>query len=442
MLSDTIVAVSTSMIAPGAISIIRISGADTFDVLRKIFKCSADEFEGYRIYHGYIMDKDTRVDEVLVSTFVGPKSYTGEDMAEINCHGGLYVTRRILTLCLNAGCRQAINGEFTKRAFLNGKMDLTQAEAVNDLIMADNKDNAALAVNSLSGSIRRLLGPLMEEVVQIISNIEVNIDYPEYDDVGIITTEEIKPMVTDWLRQCEHILTVAESSMIIKSGVKTAIVGKPNVGKSSLLNALLAEDKAIVTDIAGTTRDLVEGDIHLQNVTLHLVDTAGIHETENTIERIGIEKSKEAIAEAQLVIVVLDASREIDEQDRELLELTRNKNRIIVYNKQDLVEDKLEMGISAANCEIDQLTDTINAMFADNQIALKQPALTNERQIALMMEARDSMVTVKDSLEAGVPLDLVNEDLENAYRCLREILGEYNKEDLLDQIFSRFCVGK
>ena len=383
--------------------------------------------------------KDTRVDEVLVSTFVGPKSYTGEDMAEINCHGGLYVTRRILTLCLNAGCRQAINGEFTKRAFLNGKMDLTQAEAVNDLIMADNKDNAALAVNSLSGSIRRLLSPLMEEVVQIISNIEVNIDYPEYDDVGIITTEEIKPMVTDWLRQCEHILTVAESSMIIKSGVKTAIVGKPNVGKSSLLNALLAEDKAIVTDIAGTTRDLVEGDIHLQNVTLHLVDTAGIHETENTIERIGIEKSKEAIAEAQLVIVVLDASREIDEQDRELLELTKNKNRIIVYNKQDLVENKLEMGISAANCEIDQLTDTI---FADNQIALKQPALTNERQIALMMEARDSMVTVRDSLEARVPLDLVNEDLENAYRCLREILGEYNKEDLLDQIFSRFCVGK
>ena len=430
------------MIAPGAISIIRISGADTFDVLRKIFKCSADEFEGYRIYHGYIMDKDTRVDEVLVSTFVGPKSYTGEDMAEINCHGGLYVTRRILTLCLNAGCRQAINGEFTKRAFLNGKMDLTQAEAVNDLIMADNKDNAALAVNSLSGSIRRLLSPLMEEVVQIISNIEVNIDYPEYDDVGIITTEEIRPMVDDWLKQCEHILTVAESSMIIKSGVKTAIVGKPNVGKSSLLNALLAEDKAIVTDIAGTTRDLVEGDIHLQNVTLHLVDTAGIHETENTIERIGIEKSKEAIARAQLVIVVLDASREIDEQDRELLELTKDKNRIIVYNKQDLVEDKVEMGISAANCEIDKLTDTINAMFADNQIALKQPALTNERQIALMMEARDSMITVRDSLEEGVPLDLVNEDLENAYRCLREILGEYNKEDLLDQIFSRFCVGK
>lgn len=442
MLSDTIVAVSTSMIAPGAISIIRISGADTFDVLKKIFRSNTSEFEGYRIYHGFIMDKETKVDEVLVSTFVGPRSYTGEDMAEINCHGGLYVTRRILTLCLNAGCRQAINGEFTKRAFLNGKMDLTQAEAVNDLIMADNKDNAKLAVNSLSGSVRKLLGPLMEEVVQIISNIEVNIDYPEYDDVGIITTEEIKPMVNDWLDQCEKILTVAESSMIIKSGVKTAIVGKPNVGKSSLLNALLAEDKAIVTDIAGTTRDLVEGDIHLQNVTLHLVDTAGIHETENTIEKIGIEKSKEAISQAQLVIVVLDASREADDQDRELLELTKDKNRIVVYNKQDLVEDKIDMGISAANCEIDQLTDTINQMFAENQIALRQPALTNERQIALMMEARDSMLSVRNALEEGVPLDLVNEDLENAYRCLREILGEYNREDLLDQIFSRFCVGK
>ena len=230
--------------------------------------------------------------------------------------------------------------------------------------------------------------------------------------------------------------------MIIKSGVKTAIVGKPNVGKSSLLNALLAEDKAIVTDIAGTTRDLVEGDIHLQNVTLHLIDTAGIHETDNTIEKIGIEKSMDAIDQAQLVIVVLDASREIDEQDRELLELTKNKNRIIVYNKQDLVDEKKDMGISAANCDIDKLTDTINEMFAGNQIALKQPALTNERQIALMSEARNSMQLVKDALEEGVPLDLINEDLENVYRCLREILGEYNKEDLLDQIFSRFCVGK
>ncbi|MBE6115530.1 MAG: tRNA uridine-5-carboxymethylaminomethyl(34) synthesis GTPase MnmE [Erysipelotrichaceae bacterium] len=442
MLNDTIVAVSTSMIAPGAISIIRISGAETFDVLKKIFRCHTDHFEGYRIYHGFIVDGETDVDEVLVSVFRAPRSYTGEDMAEINCHGGLYITRKILTLCYSAGCRQAVNGEFTKRAFLNGKMDLTQAEAVNDLIMADNRDNARLAVNSLSGSIRKLLDPLMEEVVQIISNIEVNIDYPEYDDVGIITSEEIKPMVADWLQQCDHILTVAESSMIIKSGVKTAIVGKPNVGKSSLLNALLAEDKAIVTDIAGTTRDLVEGDIHLQNVTLHLIDTAGIHETDNTIEKIGIEKSMDAIDQAQLVIVVLDASREIDEQDRELLELTKNKNRIIVYNKQDLVDEKKDMGISAANCDIDKLTDTINEMFAGNQIALKQPALTNERQIALMSEARNSMQLVKDALEEGVPLDLINEDLENVYRCLREILGEYNKEDLLDQIFSRFCVGK
>ena len=442
MLNDTIAAVSTSLIAPGAISVIRMSGDETFEILKKIFRSNTDTYEGYRIYHGFIMDGDLKVDEVLVSTFVGPKSYTGEDMAEINCHGGLYVTRKILTLCLKAGCRQAINGEFTKRSFLNGKMDLTQAEAVNDLIMADNRDNARLAVNSLSGSIRRLLMPLMDEVVQIISNIEVNIDYPEYDDVGIITSNEIKPMVADWLSQCDHILSVAESSLIIKEGIKTAIVGKPNVGKSSLLNALLAEDKAIVTDIAGTTRDLVEGDIHLQNVTLHLVDTAGIHETDNTIEKIGIEKSIEAINQAQLVIVVLDASRDMDEQDRELLDLTANKNRIIVYNKQDLVADKLPLGISAANCEIDQLTDKINEMFASNQVALSQPALTNERQIALMTEARDSMIAVRDSLEEGVPLDLVNEDLENVYRCMREILGQYSKEDLLDEIFSRFCVGK
>ena len=363
-------------------------------------------------------------------------------MVEINCHGGLFITRRILALCLAEGARQAINGEFTKRAFLNGKMDLTQAEAVNDIIQADNKDNARLAVNSLSGNVKKMLDPLMDEVMQIIANIEVNIDYPEYDDVGIITTEEIKPMVHNWLDKCSDILSVAESSMIIKEGIKTVIVGKPNVGKSSLLNTLLSENKAIVTEIAGTTRDLVEGDVHLKNVTLHLIDTAGIHETDNRIEQIGIEKSRQALNEAQLVIVVIDASREIDDEDRQLLKDTEGTNRIVVYNKQDLVDEDLPLGISASEGNIDNLINKINEMFEKDQIALRQPALTNERQISLMKEARKSMDAVRVSLEQGIPLDLVNEDLQNAYRCLKEILGEYHREDLLDGIFSRFCVGK
>lgn len=444
MLNDTIVAVSTSMIASGAISIIRMSGSDTFRILDRLFSCSAKKYEGYHIYYGFIIDPEdgSRVDEVLVNVFRAPHSYTGEDMVEINCHGGLFITRRILALCLAEGARQAINGEFTKRAFLNGKMDLTQAEAVNDIIQADNKDNARLAVNSLSGNVKKMLDPLMDEVMQIIANIEVNIDYPEYDDVGIITTEEIKPMVHDWLDKCSDILSVAESSMIIKEGIKTVIVGKPNVGKSSLLNTLLSENKAIVTEIAGTTRDLVEGDVHLKNVTLHLIDTAGIHETDNRIEQIGIEKSRQALNEAQLVIVVIDASREIDDEDRQLLKDTEGTNRIVVYNKQDLVDEDLPLGISASEGNIDNLINKINEMFEKDQIALRQPALTNERQISLMKEARKSMDAVRVSLEQGIPLDLVNEDLQNAYRCLKEILGEYHREDLLDGIFSRFCVGK
>ena len=443
MFEDTIAAISTSTLTKTAISIVRISGKDAFTVLNKIFKTKDRNYQGYRIYYGHIYDPSNQeiIDEVLVNTFIAPKSFTGENLVEINCHGGLYVTSKVLTLVLSYGARMALHGEFSKRAFLNGKIDLTQAEAINDLICADNKDSAKLAVNSLSGSISKMINPLINDLEQCIAHIEVNIDYPEYDDNGIITANEVSLLVEDWKKQCAKIINMAQNSLIIKEGIKTVIVGKPNVGKSSLLNALLQQDKAIVSDVAGTTRDLVEGDIHLDNVTLHLIDTAGIHDTENDIEQIGIKKSRQALSEAQLVIVLIDSS-DFDLEDEKLLEETENLNRLVVYNKKDLGITFSGINISANNGDIDQLINAINDLFRDSKLALSQPVLTNERQIALMRQAKEAMESASRALSNNIPLDLINEDIQHAYRCLKEILGQYTREDLLDGIFSRFCVGK
>ena len=443
MFEDTIAAISTSTLTKTAISIVRISGKDAFTVLNKIFKTKDRNYQGYRIYYGHIYDPSNQeiIDEVLVNTFIAPKSFTGENLVEINCHGGLYVTSKVLTLVLSYGARMALHGEFSKRAFLNGKIDLTQAEAINDLICADNKDSAKLAVNSLSGSISKMINPLINDLEQCIAHIEVNIDYPEYDDNGIITANEVSLLVEDWKKQCDKIINMAQNSLIIKEGIKTVIVGKPNVGKSSLLNALLQQDKAIVSDVAGTTRDLVEGDIHLDNVTLNLIDTAGIHDTENDIEQIGIKKSRQALSEAQLVIVLIDSS-DFDLEDEKLLEETENLNRLVVYNKKDLGITFSGINISANNGDIDQLINAINDLFKDSKLALSQPVLTNERQIALMRQAKEAMESASRALSNNIPLDLINEDIQHAYRCLKEILGQYTREDLLDGIFSRFCVGK
>ena len=443
MFEDTIAAISTSTLTKTAISIVRISGKDAFTVLNKIFKTKDRNYQGYRIYYGHIYDPSNQeiIDEVLVNTFIAPKSFTGENLVEINCHGGLYVTSKVLTLVLSYGARMALHGEFSKRAYLNGKIDLTQAEAINDLICADNKDSAKLAVNSLSGSISKMINPLINDLEQCIAHIEVNIDYPEYDDNGIITANEVSLLVEDWKKQCDKIINMAQNSLIIKEGIKTVIVGKPNVGKSSLLNALLQQDKAIVSDVAGTTRDLVEGDIHLDNVTLHLIDTAGIHDTENDIEQIGIKKSRQALSEAQLVIVLIDSS-DFDLEDEKLLEETENLNRLVVYNKKDLGITFSGINISANNGDIDQLINAINDLFRDSKLALSQPVLTNERQIALMRQAKEAMESASRALSNNIPLDLINEDIQHAYRCLKEILGQYTREDLLDGIFSRFCVGK
>lgn len=443
MLNETIAAISTGTLTATAISIVRMSGENVFDILNKIFKTKDRNYKGNHIYYGHIVDpqNDEVIDEVLVNIFKAPRSFTGEDMVEINCHGGLYITSKVLTLCLSYGARQAMHGEFSKRAFLNGKIDLPQAEAINDLIMADNKDNAKLAVNSLNGSVRKLLNPLIDELEQCIAHIAVNIDYPEYDDNGIITAAEVEKLIKKWLADCKQIINMAENSLIIKEGIKTVIVGKPNVGKSSLLNALLSQDKAIVSDVAGTTRDLVEGDVHLKNVTLHLIDTAGIHESDNSIEQIGIRKSREALSNAQLVIVLID-STDFDSEDENILKETEKYNRLVVYNKKDKGITFEGINISAEKGDIEELTDAIDDMFKKSKIALSQPALTNERQISLMRQAQEAVKSADKALKANIPLDLVSEDIENAYRCLKEILGTYTREDLLDGIFSRFCVGK
>lgn len=440
MFNDTIVAIATS--TPGAVSIIRISGNDTFDVLSKIFDKDLSHAKGYTIHYGTIFDEEGPVDEVLVSVFRAPRSYTGEDVVEINCHGGTYVTRKILNLCLGNGARLARRGEFTERAFLNGKMDLSEAESVNDLINATDKINAHSAIHSLRGSVQKIIDPLVEDITQIISNIEVNIDYPEYDDVHVLTEEEILPKAKKWIKDIDVIIKKAEEATFIRSGIDTVIVGKPNVGKSSLLNALLEEDKAIVTNIAGTTRDLVEGSVKVGNVTLNLIDTAGIHESEDTIEKIGIEKSREALEKAELVLLVLDSTQDLSKEDKELLELTKDRDRIIIYNKNDEKQIDDVVSISAKNREIDALIQTIEKKYEKEIHSAESDTLNNERQIGLARSARRAMQHAIDALEMGCELDLVTIDLQEAYYALKEITGKTSREDLLDEIFSRFCLGK
>ena len=442
MLNDTIAAISTAL-SDGAISIVRVSGDEAIEIVNKCSKKDLSKCESHTIHFTTIIDPHTHevLDEVLISVFKAPRTYTREDLVEINCHGGTYITRKILSVLLGAGARLANPGEFTQRAFLNGRIDLTQAEAVNDMINANNSTNAKMAISGIRGSVKKLLDPLITNLLDIIAVIEVNIDYPEYDDVEMLTDERVLPMAQDWLKQINDILRKSESGQLMKAGIKTAIVGKPNVGKSSLLNALLEEDKAIVSDIAGTTRDLVEGHIQLGNIHLNLIDTAGIRDTEDIVERIGIDRSKKAIDEAQLIILVLDATRELDEEDEELLKLTEGKQRIVVYNKTDQVS-KEGIAISAIEGNIDALIKEIESLYQQDILRIQEPLLNNERQIACLLRAKNSMMNAIEALNMGIELDMVTIDLQDAYTSLKEILGEVSREDLLDTLFSNFCLGK
>ena len=441
MLNDTICAIATADVM-GAVSLIRISGDEAIGIAERLIGKDLSRVKGYSIVYGTIKDHNEPVDDVLVSVFRAPKSYTGEDVIELGCHGGVYITHRILSLVLGQGARMARRGEFTQRAYLNGKMDLAQAEGVNDLINAKDSNAARSAMHSLKGSVSAILTPLLEDLTQIISNIEVNIDYPEYDDVHQMTEDEIIPMCTKWLDSIHSVIEKAQASATIKDGIDTVILGRPNVGKSSLLNALLEEDKAIVTDIEGTTRDIVEGTVRLDGITLNLIDTAGIHHSDDVIEQMGIDRSLKALEKAQLVILVLDATREMNEEDQKLLKMTVGRTRIVVYNKNDQKQVEGALSISALNGDINPLTDAIKAMYEKELIASGMDTLNNERQIGLALQAETAMRDALASLQAGMELDLVTIDLEKSWRALKEITGEVGREDLLDEIFSRFCLGK
>ena len=442
MFENTIAAISTSL-QDGAISIIRLSGDKAIEITQKIFDRNIINAKSHTIHYGFIIDADKNpVDEVLISIFRAPKTYTREDIVEINCHGGTFITRKILSMVLSAGADLAKPGEFTQRAFYHGRIDLSQAEAVQDMIEASNNTAASMAIHGIKGSVKKLLQPLIDDLMDIIAQIEVNIDYPEYEDVEQLTTNDLLPKTNDWLDKIDHILARVQTGQMLKKGIDTIIVGKPNVGKSSLLNALLEEDKAIVTDIAGTTRDLVEGQIHIGSVQLNLIDTAGIRESNDKIEQIGIEKSQEKLKDAKLVLLVFDGSKELDEEDKQLLELTKDKMRLIIYNKLDKTEaDKDGIWISAANKEIQPLIDALEHLYQQDLLK-EEPLLSNERQIGLLNQAKEDMLRAKEAMDMMVEPDLIEIDIQAAHDHLKEILGEVHREDLLDTLFSKFCLGK
>jgi len=449
MIKDTIAAISTAL-GQSAINIVRMSGDEAISIANSVFKGKdLNKAKSHTVHYGHIIDEETILDEVLISLFRAPKTFTTEDIIEINCHGGTYVARKILSLLLSKGARIANKGEFTERAFLNGRIDLTQAESVMDIIEAQSEMSLALANKGLDGAIYELVVSLRDQLLNLIAHIEVNIDYPEYDDVLTLTTELIQPEVENLVGNINEILEKSEYGKIIKEGLKTAIIGRPNVGKSSLLNALLKEEKAIVTEIQGTTRDTIEGSINIGGIILNLIDTAGIRESDDIVERIGIDKAKAVIEEAELILFVLDQSEPLTEDDEKLLELTKHKQRIIIINKTDL-SNKLQgtfdnsVEISARNkVGIQNLEHLIQEMFLKGEVNLSDETyLSNARQIAKLKEAKASLKDSLIAVEEQLPIDMVEIDLKNAWSLLGDIIGANSSTTLLDELFSKFCLGK
>ncbi|WP_195915714.1 tRNA uridine-5-carboxymethylaminomethyl(34) synthesis GTPase MnmE [Streptococcus parasanguinis] len=451
---DTIAAISTPL-GEGAIGIVRLSGTDSFAIAQRIFKGKdLASVASHTLNYGHIVDPDKNeiLDEVMVGAMRSPKTFTREDIIEINTHGGIAVTNEILQLVIREGARLAEPGEFTKRAFLNGRVDLTQAEAVMDIIRAKTDKAMNIAVKQLDGSLSDLINNTRQEILNTLAQVEVNIDYPEYDDVEEATTEIIREKTSEFEALLTNLLKTARRGKILREGISTAIIGRPNVGKSSLLNNLLREEKAIVTDIEGTTRDVIEEYVNINGVPLKLVDTAGIRETEDIVEQIGVERSKKALKEADLVLLVLNASEALTDQDRQLLEISQDSNRIILLNKVDLPEkieidqlpeDHIKISV-LKNQNIDQIEDRINALFFENAELVEQDAtyLSNARHISLIEKAIESLQAVNEGLALGMPVDLLQVDLTRTWEILGEITGDAAPDELITQLFSQFCLGK
>ena len=446
MMNDTIVALATAPLE-SAIGVIRLSGNKSFEIAKNIFDKYQD-FDGVnKIRYGRIIDKDNNkvVDDVLLFFFKGPKSYTGEDVVEISCHGGLVVINQILKLCIKYGARMAERGEFTKQAFINGKMDLVQAESIHDLITAKTEDSASLALNGLKGNTSKNVRVIRQKLVDLISHIEVNIDYPEYEDIEQLTNETLKPLIKDLIDDMKNILKEAEVGKIIKEGIQIAIVGKPNVGKSSLLNAFLEEEKAIVTNIEGTTRDIVEGNIVLNGIPLNFIDTAGIRNPKDEVEAIGIKKSESYIEKADLILFVVDGSSKLSEYDKKIFELIKEKKYIVVINKSDLNKEVELDGIeiSALNQNIDKLKEELVKKIQIDVSSYKDKGLlSNTRQIGLMKQALESLNNAYFACLSYTPVDLLEIDVRASLDAILDLLGERSKVDLDKEIFSKFCLGK
>lgn len=424
-----------------AISIVRLSGDGVFDALRKCFSPSFKEVTKRTALVGTIKDGDRLIDQVVLLLYKGPNSYDGEDMGEIMCHGSPLIVEEICTLLETLGGRKAAPGEFSARAYYNGKMDLVQAEAVNDLISADTEGARTLALSSLQGLSSGRVKPLRDEVEAMLALMEVGFDYPEYDDIATANLEEIGNKAKKVAEVLESLIKEGREGRLVKDGVKVALIGKPNVGKSSLLNALLHKDKAIVSDIPGTTRDVVEGDLNYKGLSYHFLDTAGLREGEGAIEKIGIEKSLEAAEEADILVLVLDS---LNEERPEIDESLRGKEMIEVYNKADLLKEEKEgrLYVSALKQDVEPLLKEISKRLGLSEKAFRTPSLNNARQLSLLSKARGALLEASSLALGGGTADIVSSLLLEGYNNLRELLGEGVTSDLTDEIFSRFCVGK
>lgn len=448
-MNDTIAAISTAL-GVGAISIIRVSGDKSIEIVNKIFDKDLEKVKSHTIVYGHIVDNENIIDEVLVSVMRSPKTFTTEDVIEINCHGGIATTNKVLELLLKNGARMAEAGEFTKRAFLNGRIDLLEAEGVMDLIDSKTEASRKLAMSALSGNVSRMISDLRNQMIEIITNIEVNIDYPEYEDILVVTTDMINSSITSLEEKLIKILKEAENGKIIKNGINTLIIGRPNVGKSSLLNKLLNEEKAIVTDIEGTTRDIVEGNISLDGIELNIIDTAGIRKTDNIVEQIGVNRSLSLIDKADLIILVLNNNEKLTEEDYKLLDSTKDKKRIIFINKNDLAKninldtiDNVVYGSTMQIFGINALKDKIKELFNMEEIEKGDfNYLSNARHIATIHECISVVESIKEGLKNGLPIDMLEIDIKKIWELLGNLIGESYDEELLDNLFSRFCLGK